>query len=99
MTYYPVVVQALAGKDQEIYVYFSDGHIRRYDMKPLIASGGVFNRLKDNNFFKERLTVMNGTAAWDLTGSYDPTSCIDVDPFELYGGIPVADPLEKAVSE
>ena len=95
--YYPVVVQALAGEDSTIYVYFTDGSIHLYDMKPLIARGGVFARLRDEKFFKEGLTVMNSTAAWDLSGHYDPTDCIDIDPFELYEAEVVEDPLREAV--
>lgn len=30
------------------------------------------------------LTLMNGTAAWDVTGAHDVTKCMDVDPFVLY---------------
>ena len=95
MTYYPVVVQAVPANNRSIYVYFSDGHIRLFDMTPLITEGGIFAQLSDESFFRERLTVMNGTAAWDLSGQHDPTNCIDLDPFTLYEGTAVTDPLEK----
>ena len=96
MTYYPVVVQVIPAANRSIYVYFSNGHIRLFDMDPLIATGGIFSRLSDEAFFRERLTVMNGTAAWDLSGQHDPTNCIDLDPFTLYEAAAVADPLEKS---
>lgn len=32
--------------------------------------------------------------AWDFTGRYDPTQCIDIDPFEVYEGESVSDPME-----
>ena len=95
--YYPVVVQALVGPDYTVYAYFSDGSIKRYDMKPLIAKGGVFEPLKDKSFFSGRLTVLNSTIAWDVGGNYDPTKCIDIDPFEVYDSPSVLDPL--AVTE
>ena len=96
MEYYPVVVQTLAGEDETIYSYFSDGHITRYDVKPLIRKGGVFRKLENDTFFRGRLTVMNGTAAWDCSGKHDPTDCMDLDPYVLYEAEKVADPLKEA---
>ncbi len=92
--YFPVVIQALAGQDHTVYAYFSDGTIHLYDMKPLIKKGGVFDRLRDDTFFTDNLTVMNSTIAWDLSGCYDPTNCIDIDPFDVYQAERVEDPLE-----
>ena len=91
--YYPVVVQAVTGPERTVYAYFSNGAIRQYDMAPAIARGGVFAPLADAAFFAEKLTVMNDTVAWDLSGCFDPTNCIDVDPFEVYASAAVADPL------
>lgn len=93
--YYPEVVQAIAGPGRSIYVYFSDGRITRYDVAPLVARGGVFSSLEDERFFKDALTVLNGTAAWDVSGRYDPTSCIDIDPVTLYEAKRVKDPLDS----
>ena len=95
--YFPEVVQAIVGGDSTIYVYFSDGKIVLYDVRHLIDKGGVFEVLKDKKFFTERLTVLNGTAAWDLSGNYDPADCIDLDPFVLYEAERVQDPLETAM--
>lgn len=50
-------------------------------MKESIAGGGVFERLADDSFFEEALTVLNDTVAWDVSGHYDPITCIDIDPF------------------
>ncbi|MBQ7281165.1 MAG: DUF2442 domain-containing protein [Spirochaetales bacterium] len=94
--YYPIVVQAIPGPEYTVYAYFSDGSIRRLDMKPFIEKGGVFAILNDKSFFVSRLTVLNNTVAWDLSGKYDPTDCIDIDPFELYGAETVDDPLQSA---
>ena len=95
-TYFPEVVQALAGEDSIVYAYFSDGTIHRFDMKPLIMNGGIFLKLKDPDFFRNNLTVMNSTVAWDLSGHYDPANCIDIDPFTVYESEVVDDPLEGA---
>ena len=94
--YFPTVVQALAGEDYIVYAYFTDGSIHKYDMKPLISKGGVFEQLKDMQFFKDRLTVLNMTIAWDLSGRFDPTDCIDIDPFEVYEAERVEDPLKDS---
>ena len=90
--YYPVVVQAVAGSGRLVYAYFSDGSIHLYDVQPLVAAGGVFERLNDDAFFSDAITVLNGTVAWDVSGQYDPTLCIDIDPFTLYEAPAVADP-------
>ncbi len=93
--YIPSVVQALAGADFTVYAYFSDGSIKLYDVKPLIRQGGVFSQIADEAIFHSALTVLNDTVAWDLVGEYDPTQCIDIDPFEVYEGKTVGDPMES----
>lgn len=92
--YIPTVVQALAGPRRTVYSYFSDGRITRYDVQPLIEKGGVFTRLEDDDFFRNALTVLNDTAAWDVSGTYDPETCIDIDPCTLYEAQRVKDPLQ-----
>lgn len=94
MKYFPEVVQAIAGDHKTIFAYFSDGRITQFDMTGLIEQGGIFKKLENDNFFSKRLTVMNGTAAWDLSGRHDPTECIDIDPVTLYEAKQVKDPLE-----
>lgn len=92
--YFPAVVQAVPGPERTVYVYFTDGSVRLFDAAPLIEKGGVFERLKDGEFFTNAISVLNDTVAWDTSGRYDPTSCIDIDPFVLYEAPVVADPLE-----
>ncbi|MCB1155852.1 MAG: DUF2442 domain-containing protein [Leptospiraceae bacterium] len=92
----PKVEQVYPCDDYKIYLYFNDGKVKLYDASHLIEKG-VFQKLKDKDFYKERCTVLNNTLAWDLSGNYDPTDCLDLDPLELYkNSIEVADPLEKA---
>lgn len=94
MGYLPEVVQAIPGEDRTVYAYFADGTVHRFGVKPLIAEGGVFEKLKDDAFFTERLTVMNHAVAWDVSGDRDPYSCIDLDPCVVYECAPVVeDPL------
>ena len=47
--------------------------------KPILERGGVFEPMQDENFFRECLTVLNDTAAWDVNGDFDPCSCIDLE--------------------
>ena len=97
MELFPKVLQAIAGEDFTVYAYMQDGTVRLYDAKPLISKGGVFEPLRAEAFFKERLTVLNNTVAWDLSGKLDPSDCIDIDPFTVAECPVVADPL-KSVS-
>ena len=94
----PKVVQAVAGDGFTVYAYFSDGTVRLLDAAPLLDMGGVFAPLRDPDFFRERLTVLNDTVAWDVDGKRDPCTCVDLDPCELYDTCPiVADPLREVV--
>ena len=93
--YIPEVVQVVPGTGHQMYVYFDDGSIHLYDAAPLIREGTVFEPLKDERVFRSSLTVMNGTAAFDLTGKRDPYDCVDIAPEELYDGRVVEDPLEE----
>lgn len=34
--------------------------------------------------------------AWDVSGRFDPTTCIDIGPFAAYEAPAVSDPLEEA---
>ena len=96
-TLIPKVLQAVAGENFTVYLYFNDGSVRLYDAKPLLELGGVFEPLRDEDFFKSRLTVLNDTAAWDVTGNHDSCACVGLDPIELYETCPVVvDPLETA---
>ncbi len=94
----PKVTQALAGDDYTVYAYFHDGTVRHFDAGPLIQKGGVFLPLQDKNFFRTHLTVLNDAVAWDMDGTRDPCTCIDLDPCEMYESSPVVDdPLFEAV--
>lgn len=93
---FPVVVQAIAGNDYTVFAYLNDGTIRKVSVKNLVEQGGVFEKLKDPEFFRNALTVMNDTVAWDLSGHFDPTNCIDLDPFMIAECEVVADPLLAA---
>ena len=63
---FPVVVQAVAGENFTVYAYLLDGTVRKVDVLPLIQSGGVFEPLKNPVFFRDALTVLNDTVAWDF---------------------------------
>ena len=57
-TLFPKVLQAVAGEDFTVYLYFNDGSVRLYDAKPLLKLGGVFAPLQDEAFFKSRLPAL-----------------------------------------
>ena len=83
ITYFPEVVQVLPHEDYTVSVYFSDGKIVSYDASPLLDRG-VFQALRDADVFMNRCTIMNDTLAWDVDGTGDPATCLDIDPETLY---------------
>lgn len=89
------LVQATAGDDFTVYAYLNDGTVRLVDIKPLIEQGNLFEKLKDIDFF-ESVTVMNNTAAWDLSGVRDPYNCIDLDPCRRINAMEVWEAEYKA---
>ncbi len=89
------VIQVIPTENYQVYVYFSSGVVRLYDAKALVNKG-VFSVLSDVDFFMNRCTVLNNTLAWDQSGSYDPYTCLDIDPGHVYAeSIPVEDPLQR----
>ncbi len=82
--FFPCVLQAVATDDFQVYVYFNDGSVRLLDAKPLLQPGTVFAPLRDIAVFKDTLTVLNDTVAWDLSGKRDGADCLDLDPETLF---------------
>ncbi len=72
----------------------NDGYVHFFDVKPLLEQGTVFEPLMEIETFKNKITVMNETVAWDLKGDRDTTRCIDLDPYVLFKSPIVKDPLE-----
>ena len=91
------VVQVFPQKNFTVYVYFADGKIKLYDMKPLLGKG-VFKQISEVDNFINKCTVINNTLAWDVGGNFDPYKCIDIDPIQIYEtGKDVKDPLVQVV--
>ncbi len=82
--FFPEVFQAVAGENYTVYAYMNDGSVRLYDAKPLIQKGGIFQKIADETVFKETLTVLNHSIAWDINGNRDEYHCIDIDPFDVF---------------
>ena len=82
--YFPEVVQVVPFPDHTVSVYFSDGKIVSYDVKPLLDKG-VFRALQNMENFMKRCGIMNDTLAWDMAGNGEPTTRNDIDPETLYG--------------
>ena len=84
----PKVLQAVAGQGHLVYIYFHDGTVRLYDASPLLEKGGVFAPLRDDAIFRERLTVLNDTVAWDLDGNRDPSRLHRPGPLRVVRVLP-----------
>ena len=94
----PEVVQVYADTPHSVVVYFDDGRIKRFDASELLERGGVFLPLRDEEAFRSRCTVMNGTLAWDLNGNRDETTCLDIDPIAIWSDAPDIDEPEPFLS-
>ena len=79
----PKVVQVVPTEEFTVYVYFEDGKIVCYDVKPLLEKE-IFVQLREITVFMNTCTVMNDTLAWDVSGNRDNSACIDIDPDTLY---------------
>ncbi len=79
----PSVTKVEPHMDYTVTVIFSDGKTVDYDASHLIDKG-VFSVLKDKEFFISRCCVLNDTLAWDVSGTLDNTSCLDIDPITIY---------------
>lgn len=82
--FYPEIYQVVADKNYMVYAYLSDGSVREFDVKPLIKQGGIFKKIEDERIFRETLTVLNGTVAWDIAGNRNEYECIDIDPMTIF---------------
>ncbi len=89
------VIQVKPTRDFKVYVYFSDGKVKLFDMSPFLGTG-VFRQIAQVDVFIEKCTVINHTLAWDIGGNFDPYQCLDIDPETIYtSGIEVLDPLKE----
>jgi len=80
--YKPSVIQVYAIKNYKVVTYFSDGKITLFDMSNDL--NGVFEVLKDKEIFNRTLTILDNTAACDLTGKRDDSDCLTICPDTLY---------------
>ena len=92
--FFPQVLQVVPNEEFGLYVYFNDGSVRFYDMKPLLNPGTVFEKFRDISIFRSKLTILNGTVAWDINGNRDSRDCIDIDPLVIFESPMVDDPLK-----
>ena len=84
------IVQVNPTDDYRVYLYFTDGKVKLFDACELITHG-IFQQLNDIERFKETCTVLNGTLAWDVNGTRDPSKCLDLDSESLYETCPEVD--------
>ena len=68
--------------DYCLRVYFSNGEIKIFDVKPYLEYK-MFLPLKDKKFFSTVKVYFN-TAAWDYKRKEPYADGIDIDPHELY---------------
>lgn len=72
----PYIVKSVQPEaDYILLVRFADGTKKRYDMKPIIARGGIFEKIKDPSEFS-KVHVARDTVVWD--------DVLDIAPESLY---------------
>ena len=81
--YFPTVVQVISLDNFHVQVFFDDGKVVDYDVTEDLKTA-LFEPLRKIEKFKDACTVMNGTLAWDISGNWDETDCIGIDPFTIY---------------
>jgi hypothetical protein len=57
------VLSAKGNDDLTLDIRFSDGSLRRFDVKPYLEKG-IFRELKDPSYFR-RVSVAYGTVRWE----------------------------------
>jgi len=88
------VVQVIPQSNFTVIVYFDDGKIVIYDMKPLIEKGN-YEKISKSNEFIDKCVVLNGTLAWDVEGKMNEKNCIIMDVNEVYNnGTLVEEPID-----
>lgn len=82
----PEICMVKSAGGRKVDCYFTTGHVRRFDMQPLLGGscGPVFQPLRDERVFRKSMTVMNGTLAFDVAGNRDATKCVDIDPIVIF---------------
>ena len=91
--FWPKVLQAIPLDGYKVCIYFNDGSVRLFDVEPLIEPNTVFEALADLEVFRNSLTILNETVAFDVDGKGDPRKSIDLDPFVLFEQPVISDPL------
>ena len=69
------VVKVQCRDKYKLEVTFANGKVKLVDMNPVIAEGGVFERIKDPSYFR-KAHVDYGTVVWD--------EMLDIAPEYLY---------------
>jgi hypothetical protein len=85
----PDIIQIFAVDNYRIISYFADGKITLFDMANNLE--GVFAVLRDQDVFIKTLTILDNTAAWDISGKRDDSECLTIDPDALYNSEDVTD--------
>lgn len=76
---------AYLGKNDRVYCLFQNGEWRVWDASGMREIHLMRQHIaKDKNFFRNALTIINDTIAWDTAGDQDPYECIDIDPSVIW---------------
>ena len=95
----PKVLQAIAGQDHLVYIYFHDGTVRLYDASPLLEKGGVFAPLRGRRHLPgtPHRSQRYGCLGFGRKPATQPPA-LTWTPCELYESCPVVeDPLKEAI--
>jgi hypothetical protein len=75
----PLLLQAIPGDDYRVHLRFEDGLDADVDLSYLLEYGGVFEPLRDENFFRRlRADAEAGTIVWPNDADIAPETLYEL---------------------
>ena len=82
------LAKVIAQRDFTLLLTYEDGEQRVYDMKPVLARGGVFEPFRDYNSFERVYLDDEHNVSWDIDADIDSSvvwsNKVDISPEGCY---------------
>ena len=80
----PKLYQVFPTNEYQVYLYYDNGEIKKYDCRWILNETGIFKELSDVDVFMNLCTIMNNTLTFDISRIRDPYHCVDICPDTIY---------------